>query len=65
MIENKIDEYLNEAKDPYDTIEGHAKGAIGALNDIIKSAGYGNMKLAKSVYQQLMKNLKVMEKFFK
>ena len=51
--------------DPHDDITGHVNGAIGWLEDIKKTASYGNMKTAMQTYKQLMKNLKAMEKFLK
>ena len=49
----------------HENLIGNINGAIGWLEDIKKTAGYGNMKTAMQIYKQLMKNLKSMEKFLK
>jgi hypothetical protein len=44
--------------------EGHINGAKGWLDDIKTQAKHGNIKDAKKGYENLMKNLKLLKKFF-
>lgn len=60
-INEKIDHYLNESND----LPGHVNGAIGWLELIKREANRGNYKIAYEVYQNLMKNLKLMEPLLK
>ncbi len=62
-IGQTIDKHLNEKNQ--DDLWSHVRGAKGTLDDIVKMVEYNNIKMARKSYRQLMKNLKLLEKFLK
>lgn len=61
---DKLQKYLGEADFDIQDFEGHINGAKGWLDDIKTQAQHGNIKGAKKGYENLMKNLKLLKKFF-